>query len=508
MKKLILAAVFACGLVAVVEAAPSDVVTQADLKALIQRINNLEAENKAQAKRIAELEGRAAVVAVAAQPAVAGSTNAPALSVQARAKEEGTEVSESGRIYTTANGHQYYLADKMAGIFEPLSESGLKITPYGHIALEAVHNTRSTEVDVYTDYVRPKHDSRRGHTSTLSVQDSILGIMMEAPELYNGWKFRGKAEFDLAGGHANDYAFHWRHLYVEAEHEASGWTFLGGQTWHVWKMIAPSEIDGAWLENTGYPYRRSPQFRATKVFDFDDDNSLELRAGIVKNGPGMGHDRDGDGNQDNSASGWALLEGAALFQRTAFWEDPDAANNRWMIGLAGMYGRDKSHRYWDDEDGSRHFGKSDEYESKMVMMAGSLPLTTAIGKFTLCGQIFAGDNLGDIQAGVGQRVAFKDPMRKGREVGTIGGLVDLNYQVNETWSFAAGYGVDDPTDSEAEHANGICNNDRLYADVFYRVNRNLHFGFEYAHLRTKYNLVDDPGTANDDRFQFTMYYDF
>lgn len=58
MKKLIISALFAAGLVAGVEAAPADAVTQADLQTILERLNKLEAENKAQAKKIAELEGR------------------------------------------------------------------------------------------------------------------------------------------------------------------------------------------------------------------------------------------------------------------------------------------------------------------------------------------------------------------------------------------------------------------------------------------------------------------
>ena len=57
MKNILLTALFAVGVVAGVEAAPTDAVTQADLQAIIQRLNKLEAENKAQAKKIAELEG-------------------------------------------------------------------------------------------------------------------------------------------------------------------------------------------------------------------------------------------------------------------------------------------------------------------------------------------------------------------------------------------------------------------------------------------------------------------
>ena len=395
MKKLMFSALVACGLVAAIEAAPTDAVTQADLQALIERINKLEAENKAQAAKIAELEkGRP----VAAKPTADGQGVAVA-------HEGGTEVSDSGRVYTTEQGYQYYLADKFAGIFEPLSESGLKITPYGYLVFEAIHNTHKTEVDCYTDWVSPRKNGRHNgdHQSVFTMQDSILGIQLETPERVNGWKFKGKAEFDLAGDHANDYAFHWRHLYIDARHDAfdgdgnrnGEWSILFGQTWHIWKMVTPSEIDGAWLENTGHPYRRSPQIRVTRTWDFED-SMLEARVGIVKNGPGMGGDRDEDDNQDNSASAWGLFEAALIYERDAAWQrdwladDPDGlCGKRWLVGVAGMYGRDKSRRPT-DYDGKGGFvfgGDSDEYDSDLGMIALQIPFW----RFTLTGQIFAGE---------------------------------------------------------------------------------------------------------------------
>lgn len=483
-----------------------------DLQALMDRMNKLEAANQEQAKKIQQLEAQLAKPVN--EPIILAANEK--VDEKARPVEEGTKVSESGRLYTAENGKSYYLVDRMAGIFEPLSESGLSITPYGYLVLETTHNTHGSEIDVYSDFVRPKGVRGGGSTTTLSVQDSILGIRMETPEDYKGWKFAGKAEFDLAGAHSNDYAFHWRHLYMEATHEESGWSILGGQTWHLWKMVAPNSIDGAWLEYTGYPYRRSPQFRVTKKFAWEK-SGLELRAGIVKGGPGMGGDRDGDGNQDNAASSWALFEGAALFTHEAAWQAEDANSREWMIGVGAMYGRDKSHdaSAWDAAGNPTDFGgKNSEYDSKMIMLAGSVPFSIPkIGEFSLCGQVFAGDNLGGIQGGVGQRVGFMPYSQRGREVSTVGGFGDLRYYLNDKWSFALGYGFDDPTDSEAKYADGIGYNDRMYMDVFYTINANLSLGFEYGHLRTRY--VSDAmyegcklGTSSDDRFQFTVFYNF
>ena len=555
MKKLMLSALFACGLVAGIEAAPEDPVTQADLQAIFERLASLEAANKAQADRIAELEAQnrdlvavqeaqnrdllaaqeaskrdleAAQAANMQEIAAVKASNERELAAAqefnqrelAAVKEEGkrdiaateeaykrdiaaatalkwdetTDTNETGRVFTTETGKKYYLADASARIFEPLSESGLQLTPYGYLVFEAIHNSKGTESDYYSDMVRPKRSNGRGHQTSFTAQNSILGLQFDTPEAQNGWTFTGRAEFDLAGDRAKDYDFHWRHLYVDAKHE-SGWSILFGQYWHLWKMVSPSEIDGAWMEQTGHPYRRSPQIRVTKKWDLDEDSSLEVRAGLVKNGTGMGKDRDDNGTLDNVESAWPLVEGTVMYDRKAAWEEGD---RRWLVGIAGMYGRDKSHRI--NADGS--YGDSDEYDTDMVMIATRIPF---LDKFTLTGQLFAGENLGGVQAGIGQTVGFRGPGRRGKEVSTMGGFIDLKYDLNDTWAFALGYGFDDPKDSDARYAAGRTYNDRAYIAAFYQFNDNLHFGVEYAHLRTSYY---SDGDASNDRFQFTAFYDF
>ncbi len=507
MKHLLIAVAATCATLTGATAASSDAVTQADLQALIQRLNKLEAENKAQAKRIAQLEGEKAQ---AGKPC--------AKSAAARPHDAGTTVSESGKVYTTASGSSYYLADATAGIFEPLSASGIKITPYGTLELDAVYNSRGTVGDFSTDWVADKTTAKRqGHNTSLAMQNSIFGVKLETPETWNGWKIGGKVEFDIFGkGDENDYGFHWRHAYMEAVHEDSGWSILAGQTWHLWKIVTPSEIDGAWMEHTGHPYRRSPQFRLTKNFKGEKDN-LEVRVGIVKGGPGMGGDRDNDEMQDNSASAWALIEGALVYSREASW----AKGQEWLVGIGGMYGRDRSHRwtrYDEVEDRNYYDGQADEYDSKMLLVGASLPIFSGLfndsaddfDKLVLTGQFFAGDNLQGVQAGAGNSVAYHTPGARGKTVQTMGGFLDLNYKLNYNWAFAVGYGFDNPDDDDvgkdaAGNGTGITYNDRAYITAFYQVNDNLHFALEYARLSTDYY---NDGTSPDQRVQFTTYFEF
>jgi len=518
MKKLIVAAVFAAGLVAGVEAAPTDAVTKADLQALIQRITQLEAQNKAQAERIAQLESKSAKP-VAAAPA------------KAIVYDEGTTTNETGRIVTTEQGFKYYLADKAAGIFDPLSESGLRITPYGYLVLEGVYADRDLDGDYTTDFVN--RNAQKRNQTTLSVQDSILGLQFETPEAQYGWKFTGRAEIDLVdvntpgGFHENGYGVHWRHLYVNAEHE-SGWSILAGQTWHLWKIVTPSEIDGAWMENAGHPYRRSPQIRVTKKWDFED-SSFEARVGVLKGGPSMGEDRDNDSIQDNTASPWMLFEGALVYDHDADWQDD---GRRWLVGIGGMYGCNRSHRpsgrdrVWSETGGGTWVddsvvfgGDEDDYDSMMGLVALSLP----VSQFTLTGQFYGGENLGRIQAGCAQGVAYHTFNSRGNEVRAIGGFVDLGYKLNDDWSFAIGWGADNPINSDVEGSlksnasyHDIIYNDRAYICAFYQVLDNLKLGLEYARLLTSYAdraaaAGGDPAAGGDfdaNRVQFSAFYDF
>lgn len=476
--------------------------SKADLAALVKRVAQLEEASRAQAARIAELEAQ--------NKALAESKSGGAGEASSRSKCDETAggpgtprpAGESGRVFTTDTGRKFYLADATAGIFEPLTEGGLQLTPYGYLTFEAVYNTHKTMCDIYSDWVMPRGNGRRNgdHQTVFSMNDSIIGFDFGAPEAVSGWKLGGKFEFDLAGDDANDPDFHFRHLYFTIENEEAGWNILFGQTWHLWKMVSPNEIDGAWMEQTGHPYRRSPQLRIAKTFKFDEDSALEVRAGIVKNGNGMGGDRDDDENHDNSASAWPLLEGAIVYERRAAWEDGD---RRWLAGLAGMYGRDKSHRFAQDDAGDvLRLGESDEYDTKMIVGAAKIPF---FDRFTFTGQMFAGENLSGVQAGVGQGVAIRDPERKGREVATLGGFFDLRCDIDERWAFAIGYGFDNPRDSHARYAEGRTFNERAYADIFYQFNENLHFAVEYARLRTRYYEDDD---ASDDRIQFTAFFDF
>jgi len=498
MKNLLIAGLFAVGTVAGIEAAPTDAVTKADIQALVERLNKLEAENQAQAKRIAELEGKE----VAAKPKCS----------VLRSTDKGTTTNDTGRIFTTESGRKYYLADATANIFEPLSESGFQIMPYGYLVFEGVYSTRELDGDYTTDVVDP-NSQKRNHT-TLSMQDSIIGLEFGSPEAINGWKFRGRAEIDLVDTshvHENAYGLHWRHLYINAEHE-TGWSVTFGQTWHLWKMVTPSEIDGAWMENAGHPYRRSPQVRVTKRWDWED-SSFEARVGIVKGGPGMGTDRDNDGIQDNTASPWVLFESAAIYDRKAAWQDD---GRRWLIGIGGMYGRERAHQMTGYYDGEAVYGgNEDDYNSMMAMIAASVPF----GKFTLTGQFFAGENLGGIQAGVGQRVAYHTLNAKGNEIRSIGGFIDLGYQITDDWSMAVGYGCDDPVDSDVEGSlstdgySGILFNDRAYIAAFYQVTSNFKLGLEYARLLTSYddNNWYGSGKGGDfdaDRVQFSAFFDF
>ena len=204
-----------------------------------------------------------------------------------------------------------------------------------------------------------------------------------------------------------------------------------------------------------------------------------------------------------------LFEGALVYDHDAAWQDD---GKRWLVGLGGMYGRNRSHRLMGyDLDGNAVYGgDEDDYDSMMGLVALSLPL----GDFTLTGQFYGGENLGGIQAGVGQTVSYRTLGSRGNEVRSIGGFIDLGYKLNDDWSFAVGWGCDDPINDDIEGAidgaNEIIYNDRAYVCAFYQITDNFKLGLEYARLLTSYvdTGLRDGGDFDADRVQFSAYYDF
>ena len=96
---------------------------------------------------------------------------------------------------------------------------------------------------------------------------------------------------------------------------------------------------------------------------------------------------------------------------------------------------------------------------------------------------------------------------------SIGGFVDLGYKLNDDWSFALGWGCDDPINSDVEDHSGtydIIYNDRAYICAFYQITDNFKFGLEYARLLTSFAQSADTngGDYDADRVQFTAFYDF
>ena len=186
-----------------------------------------------------------------------------------------------------------------------------------------------------------------------------------------------------------------------------------------------------------------------------------------------------------------------MYDHDTGWQDEhDYAGKRWLVGVGGMYGQDRSRNF----DAYGDWADNEDYDSSMGMIAGKLPF----GDFTLTGQIFGGQNLGGVQAGIGQRVGY-DEYGRGRAVRTLGGFIDLAYQLNADWSFAIGYGFDNPNDADARYAEGRLYNDRAYIDAFYQVTDNFKLGLEYGRLSTDW---DKEGTGYSDRIQFSAFYDF
>jgi hypothetical protein len=119
-----------------------------------------------------------------------------------------------------------------------------------------------------------------------------------------------------------------------------------------------------------------------------------------------------------------------------------------------------------------------------------------IGAVALSGEGFTGQALGGLgDGGIGQDIG-----PQGQEIRTSGGWAQLDLRPTFAWEFGAGYGLDDPRDSDLMTAGGVTaagarlRNVTYEGHVHWRPGGGLLLGVEYRHFETRFA----PGTLTAD----------
>jgi hypothetical protein len=129
----------------------------------------------------------------------------------------------------------------------------------------------------------------------------------------------------------------------------------------------------------------------------------------------------------------------------------------------------------------------------------SVPLNDEL---SLMGECYFGENLSMFTGGIGQGVNTAN----GNEIQSHGGWLGLRMKPNADWTFNTGYGIDSVNaDDLSGNATTRKQNQTIFGNVIYNLNKNTCVGLEAQYRRTAYQGASDEDAL---RLQSMFMYKF
>ncbi len=363
--------------------------------------------------------------------------------------------------------------------------SKFRFKPYGYIKLDAVYDGSETNYGNFCLYVPNESGDHNDSEFSLTARQTRVGLYIEAPE-FDEWKTRGRLEIDFYGDgteHENKANPLLRHAVLEMK--KGGFGLLAGQTSDLISPLNPTTLNYtvAWTAgNIGY---RRPQLRATYQLPLDDNNRLTSALGISRTAGLVHEDLDLDGRNDGDDAGFPTVQARIAYSTK------DLSPGESVFGLSGHYGEEEI-------DFPAH---SKNIASWSVNGDFKIPFSD---QWCLSGEVFMGSNLDDYFGGILQGVNVD--AREG--IQSIGGWAQLKYKQDEKWQYNAGFGVDDPKNSDLSSNPDDAMRSRnmvFYLNGLYNIIPPVTIGVEYSHWQTRYKAMS---TGIDNRIQTSFIYNW
>lgn len=388
---------------------------------------------------------------------------------------------------------EYFTLDELKAEMKKLvwTKGDMKIVPYGSLWGSGIYTTERVFPGPYALFVTSA--STEGEDEfAIDTRRTRLGLNVEGPRipLFNCARSYGKVEIDFHGAFVveNKPGVLLRHAYGEVKDDY--FRLLAGQTWDVISPLYPHTISysvGWGGGNIGY---RRAQVRLERYLHLSDVVLVTAQGSLNQNI--ISGFASADGVQPETTD-WPVIE--ARLATTLGDRGPCGLPS--TIGLSGHIG----------EQGADFVAPQvpqDDYRVRTwsLNVDVRVPLNDRSG---FQGEFFTGENLGTFLGGVIQGVSIGTPaVPDRRAVRATGGWFEFWYDVTPRLHAFAGYGVDDPVDSDID-AGGRTYNHFIFANASFDVTDLLSVGMEVTSWKTLYNGLR-PGEAV--LFEFTGKYDF
>jgi len=329
---------------------------------------------------------------------------------------------------------------------------------YGTVQVDAVWSDSRFDDLAAPTVVEPEPGGDSQRELAIHPRLTRIGLEINPETLDTSAEVGGLVEVDFAGDGRLG-ALRIRHAYVEATRGPL--ELLAGQTWDLVSPLVPTVNGVTMMWDAGNTGGFRPQVR---VGARTRGRRLRLHAALAAGMPGAvgGADRDGDGVGDGAASGIPAAQALV-----------EVEHDRFQVGVWGHAGRERL--------GTAIAGR----RNLSVLMAGAhLRAELLLDRLWLQGEIYAGENLGDLRGG---SAAGLDG--RGDEVRAAGGWGELETRSGDRWSLAVGGGINDPRNRDLPAP--VTRNWALWAAPRYQVWGTGTVGVDYIYWATDYRGGND-----------------
>ncbi len=338
---------------------------------------------------------------------------------------------------------------------------------YGKIKTDVNYDTAQFTHNDFLSAVKAGSDHKNDSTN-FNPRDTRFGFI--ASHAFGDWVAKGRFEIDFYGTNSGDNLIpRMRLAYVDVSNTSTQTSVRVGQDWIPVATLNPRTVDFGILSAAGNLWWRVPQITVRQRF-----GAFELTGSLMK------HRRTNTANEDRMP--WILAR---------------LALNGGILGEGNMIALGGGYRHAD-------YGQNTSENTDRWLIAGELKY--AIGPVSLQGELWTGEGLG--------RNFLRydlDMADNGKPAAAYGGWFDVRYTLG-AMAFTAGYGFDNPNNSDIETftydgANPdkrFTRNEQYYLNAWYTISKPLKVGIEWVHVETERHSEINTGN----RYTTSLMYNF
>ncbi len=337
---------------------------------------------------------------------------------------------------------------------------------YGKVKFDVNYDT--AQFKKYNDFVGavatdPDH---KNDSTNFNPRDTRFGF--EASHSFDSWLAKGRFEIDFYGDNNGDNLIpRMRLAYIDLSNQG-GTSIRVGQDWIPIARLNPSTVDFGILTAAGNLWWRDPQITVRQKF-----GDIELLGSLMK------HRRTDTGNEDRMP--WVLAR---------------VALNGGVLGKGNMLALGGGYRHAD-------YGTNNSENTDRWLVVAEAKY--GFGPVTVKGELWTGEGIGRnfLRYDLDMDEAGEKP------AAAYGGWFDVTYRLDSKTTFTAGYGFDNPNNSDigtlsAGDDRRFTRNEAYFLNAWYALSKPLKVGVEWIHLETERHQEINTGN----RYTVSMQYVF